>query len=410
MQIRICGDEEMGQAWVEIPEVLFFQEGPGVRNTQYTTEGVKLLNVANLVDGRIDLATSDRYISEDEANGKYSHFLCDVGDFIVASSGIKVEYIDKKMGFVEESMLPLCMNTSTIRFKVLDKNRLNIRYFMYYLKSQHFKGQLVRQITGSAQLNYGPSHLKKMIMPLVDISLQDEIIQKLDKVHNIINARQKELNILDDLIKSRFVEMFGDPETNTKGWPIVNMCDLCSVGSSKRIYQSEQSSEGVPFWRISDLTNLINTGVVTGNLYIPEKRYAELQDQGQVPAKDDILVTSRGTLGQCYIVKADDKFYFQDGMISWLSQYAEGITPLYISYLFSMSGFRKQIDSMQAGSTVAYLSIAMIKKLKVMVPDEETQQHFAAFVHQVDKLKVAVQKALDKTQVLFDSLMQQYFG
>ena len=96
----------MDKKWVKIPYVLFFQEGPGVRNTQYTNDGVKLLNVANLVDGKVDLSTSDRYISEDEAYGKYKHFLCDAGDFIIASSGIKVEYIDKKMGFVDESMLP----------------------------------------------------------------------------------------------------------------------------------------------------------------------------------------------------------------------------------------------------------------------------------------------------------------
>ena len=68
-----------------IPELLFFQEGPGVRNTQYTDSGVKLLNVANLVDGKIDLSTSDRYISEEEAYGKYAHFLVEDGDFIIDS-------------------------------------------------------------------------------------------------------------------------------------------------------------------------------------------------------------------------------------------------------------------------------------------------------------------------------------
>ena len=120
----------MEKTWVNVPDVLFFQEGPGVRNTQYTSDGVKLLNVANLIDGNIDLSKSDRYISEEEAYGKYKHFLCDEGDFIVASSGIKVEYIDKKMGFVENTMLPLCMNTSTIRFKSLDQEKLRIRYFM----------------------------------------------------------------------------------------------------------------------------------------------------------------------------------------------------------------------------------------------------------------------------------------
>ena len=237
-----------------------------------------------------------------------------------------------------------------------------------------------------------------------------QIVDALKRVESIINLHCQQLTALDTLIKARFVELFGEPEANTKNWPVVNMADLCIVGSSKRIYQSEQSMDGVPFWRISDLTNLINTGMATAELFISEERYMMLQAQEQVPVEGDILVTSRGTLGQCYIVRADDKFYFQDGMISWLSEYADGITPLYIAYLFSMPGFRKQIDSMQAGSTVAYLSIAMIRKLKVMLPDMETQNQFSTFVAQVDKSKAVVQKALDEAQTLFDSLMQQYFG
>lgn len=80
-----------------------------------------------------------------------------------------------------------------------------------------------------------------------------------------------------------------------------------------------------------------------------------------MPVRGDILLTARGTLGRCYIIQDEDEFYFQDGMITWLSKYDERITPLYISYLFEMPGFRKQIDSLQAGSTVAYLSISMTK-------------------------------------------------
>lgn len=239
---------------------------------------------------------------------------------------------------------------------------------------------------------------------------QQKIAAVLDKVSNLIVLRKEQLEKLDNLIKARFVELFGEPEANTKNWPVVNMADLCTVGSSKRIYQSEQSMDGVPFWRISDLTNLINTGMATAELFIPEERYMMLQAQEQVPVEGDILVTSRGTLGQCYIVRADDKFYFQDGMISWLSEYADGITPLYIAYLFSMPGFRKQIDSMQAGSTVAYLSIAMIRKLKVMLPDMETQNQFSAFVAQIDKLKLSVQNSLDQLEILKKALMQKYFG
>ena len=400
----------MKTTWVSIPEVLFFQEGPGVRNTQYTANGVKLLNVANLVDSKIDLSTSDRYISEEEAYGKYKHFLCDAGDFVIASSGIKVEYIDKKMGFVDASMLPLCMNTSTIRFKVLDKNKLRIRYFMYYLKSQHFKGQLFRQITGSAQLNYGPSHLKKMVIPLISLDEQDEIIACMDRVQNTIALRQQELTYLDDLVKARFVELFGHPDINEKEWKVNDMDQLCEVSSSKRIYQNEQSMTGIPFLRISDLVNRMDAGTKECDLHIPKVLFEELKDKGLVPSTGDILLTARGTLGRCYIVQEDDEFYFQDGMITWLSKFDSEITPLYISCLFEMPGFRKQIDELQAGSTVAYLSISMTKKLKVMVPPVELQNQFADFVHQVDKSKAAVQKSLDETQVLFDSLMQKYFG
>ena len=174
--------------------------------------------------------------------------------------------------------------------------------------------------------------------------------------------------------------MFGDPEYNTSGFPVAKLTDLCVVGSSKRIYQNEQSTEGVPFLRISDLCARIDSGIEVNDLFIPVGKYEELCAKGLVPVAGDILVTSRGTLGKCYIVRETDRFYFQDGMISWLSDMSEKITSLYISYLFSMVGIQKQIENLQAGSTVAYLSIAMLKQLDIMIPPMELQEQFAAFV------------------------------
>ena len=263
--------------------------------------------------------------------------------------------------------------------------------------------------TGSTFKAINKKTLSETEIPLPPIDEQRKIAAILDKVSDLIAKRQQQLDKLDEMIKARFMEIFGDSETNTKNWRVLPMSKICSVGSSKRIYQSEQSSSGVPFWRISDLTSLITTGTVTPELYIPEERYKELKTQGQVPAPGDILITSRGTLGQCYIVKVNDRFYFQDGMISWLSGYMDGVTPLYISYLFTMPGFRKQIDSMQAGSTVAYLSITMIKKLKVMLPDIESQQQFASFVSKTEKTKTT-SRSLEKLETLKKALMQEYFG
>lgn len=199
---------------------------------------------------------------------------------------------------------------------------------------------------------------------------------------------------MDDLIKARFVEFFGTPEYNVKKWEIVKMERLCDVSSSKRIYQHEQSMTGIPFLRISDLIHRMDTGSKECDLYISKERFAELKEQDLVPVSGDILVTARGTLGRCYIIAEDDEFYFQDGMITWLSKFDKSITPLYIQYLFSMKGFRKQIDGLQAGSTVAYLSIAMTKKLDIMVPPIELQNQFVDFVNQVDKSKFKGKEAI----------------
>ena len=334
-----------------------------------------------------DLSKCDKYIEQTAE--------C-ISEEAVEKSGIKLisqntVIMSFKLSIGKVAITSKAMYSNEAIMAFINKGLLNIEpAYLYYMLMQRDWDDGTNKAVMGKTLN--KATLSQVKVNIHSIAEQHEIIRVLEKVSNIISARKQQLSELDNLVKARFVEMFGDPETNVKGWPVVPMSEVCSIGSSKRIYQSEQSSDGIPFWRISDLTNLINTGIATADLYIPEARYSELQTQGQVPVAGDILVTSRGTLGQCYIVKADDKFYFQDGMISWLSKYVDNITPQYISYLFTMPGFRKQIDSMQAGTTVAYLSIAMIKKLNVMLPTRELQNEFAIFTAQVDKSKVVEQK------------------
>lgn len=393
----------MTKKWVNIAGVLFFQEGPGVRNTQYTTSGVKLLNVANLVDGKVDLSKSDRYISEEEAYGKYRHFLCDDGDFVIASSGIKVEYIDKKMGFVDASMLPLCMNTSTIRFKVLDENQLRIRYFMYYLKSKHFKEQLTKQITGSAQLNYGPSHLKKMIMPLIDITVQDEIISCMDKLQSIIETRQRELIELDRLMKARFVEVFGDININDKNWECEFLGNLCTIvrGGSPRPIEKFLGGD-VPWIKIGDATEADNIYLSSTKEHIIKEgvKNSRLVKEGSL-----IFANCGVSLGFARIITFDGCIH--DG---WLAM--EDIDKR-LDKVFLLQALNQMTEHFRAiapAGTQPNLNTAIMKAYKQVIPPIELQKEFIRFVHQVNKSKVAVQKALDETQILFDSLMQKYFG
>ena len=266
---------------------------------------------------------------------------------------------------------------------LLPKDNVLPEYLYYVVSYMH----LEKYFTGATIPHIYFKDYKNEEFNLDSVDKQRKIVDVLGKCESVIELRKNELQLLDNLIKARFVELFGEPEHNTKGLPTDTLGNLCSVGSSKRIYKSEQTMEGIPFLRISDLVNLIDSGTLKSDLNISEECYSELVYQGQVPVAGDILVTSRGTLGRCYIVGSDDRFYFQDGMISWLSNLSSSITPLYVSFLFSMEGFRKQIDKMQAGSTVSYLSITMLKKLEIMIPSSELQELFAAFVAQVDKSK-----------------------
>ena len=356
-------------------------------------------------DGYVRMLQIRDYTQGDE---KYIEYVLDNGKLHKCKTD---DIMLSRYGYIGQAFMGLEGAYNVALVKVIKKEDIQTKYLFYYFKSEYFQHHLMENVGARATIpGFNKLELKKAVINIPDKSSQDYIADVLSKIDGIITIRKRQLQIYDELIKARFVEMFGDPEYNNKRWPIKKLSDLCNVGSSKRIYQEEQTMDGVPFWRISDLVAKIDTGNVESSLYIPESRYEELKTQGLVPKPGDILVTSRGTLGRCYIVTLDDRFYFQDGMISWLSKYSDEITPLFIQYLFDMSGFRKQIDGLQAGSTVAYLSIAMLKKLNVMLPDRKLQEQFAAFVSQTDKSKVAVQATLNKTKLLFDKLMQQYFG
>ena len=309
-------------------------------------------------------------------------------------------------GIGRTALLPAKSSVIGTMQYLLPKKNVLPEYLYYVVRYMH----LEKYFSGATIPHIYFRDYKSEEFNLVPVDYQEEIVATLGKIEAIVAARQRQLQKLDELVKARFVELFGDPEFNTMQWPTKKLSELCAVSSSKRIYQNEQSTEGVPFLRISDLNERIDNVKNAPELFIPINKYNELKENGLVPTEGDILVTSRGTLGRCYIVRPEDEFYFQDGMISWLSDLNSQITSVYLSQLFAMSGIQKQIASLQAGSTVAYLSITMLKKLNIMLPPLDRQEQFAAFVEQADKSKVAVQKALDEAQLLFDSLMQKYFG
>lgn len=184
----------------KLPELVWFQEGPGVRNSQFTSSGVKLLNGTNIEDGKLLLEKTDRYISEKEAYGWYSHFLVNEGDILIACSGVTIDRFDEKVTIANSSHLPLCMNTSTMRFKIISKD-LSKAYFLHFLKSKLFKEQIGGKATGSAQLNFGPSHVK-----MVDLSFPTLIEQ--ENISSILSDMDAEITAVETkLVKYRKVKL-----------------------------------------------------------------------------------------------------------------------------------------------------------------------------------------------------------
>jgi type I restriction enzyme S subunit len=178
--------------WEEksLTQLCWFQEGPGVRNTQFTRSGIKLLNGTNIFRGEINLQTTERFISEKVAFGPYAHFLTEAGDIVIASSGVTIEKFHEKVAFVKNSHLPLCMNTSTIRFKPF-ADLLDRSFLFQVLMSDVFKKQIGSQATGSAQLNFGPSHVAKVQMLMPKLSEQTAIAEVLSDMDAEIAALER---------------------------------------------------------------------------------------------------------------------------------------------------------------------------------------------------------------------------
>jgi type I restriction enzyme S subunit len=193
-----------------ISEVCWFQEGPGVRNTQFTVSGIKLLNGTNIYCGALNLEMTNRFISEKEAYGPYAHFLAKSGDIVIASSGIAIDRFHEKVAFVRESDLPLCMNTSTIRFQPFTAALLPT-YLFQFLTSDAFKWMIGGQATGSAQLNFGPSHVRKISLSLPPLPEQFAVAMILCDMDaeiaaleaKVLKARQLKQGTMQELLTGR---------------------------------------------------------------------------------------------------------------------------------------------------------------------------------------------------------------
>jgi type I restriction enzyme S subunit len=174
---------------------------------------------------------------------------------------------------------------------VIRNKQLFSKYLYYYLQSPQFRDMLISEQAGigGSLTRAQPKRVATYPVLIPPLDVQQKIAVVLDKASALIELRRAQLDKLDLLIKSQFIEMFGAPATNIKRWPIVLLKDLFNVRSSKRVYQGEQTTQGVPFLRVSDLVQKINGSEASCNLYISNEQYNDFLRSSLVPDSQKIL-------------------------------------------------------------------------------------------------------------------------
>ena len=285
-----------------------------------------------------------------------------------------IKYVDKPFFLGADGV-------KVLRSKYLDANYRYLFYALLNLKipntgyNRHFKW------------------LKEAKIQYPTLKQQEKVVGILDKIEEVIAARNKQLNALDELIQARFVEMFGDINVNPLGWDTYNLDECFEIASSKRILKSEWKTEGIPFLRVRDVVQLVTTGKIDNDFFVSEEFYATLKDSDGIPKQGDVLVSATSTLGKCYIVKSGERFYFKDAdVLRFRSK--KNINPVFFVEQMKTQYIEKQIARTLGVTTVAHFTIKAAKTINMRLPDIDLQNQFADFVNQVNKSKLVIKNLL----------------
>ena len=291
--------------------------------------------------------------------------------------------------------------------------RIRQQYLYYYLKSDFVLQRIRCVATGSVRDNLKIEMLKEFPITIPTLPEQDRIVKILDDAKRIIDLRKKELDALDKLIKSRFVEIFGDLANPDCSWNKCQLVDACKEEDDikcgpfgTQLSKDEYKKSGIAVWEIPQ----INTAFMTEPThYLTEEKAKQLRAYTIIPG--DIAMSRKGNVGKCALFPET----YSDGIIHSdvlrIRVNKRIVNPVFMMYQLHFSGaVTRQIELVSSGAIMAGVNVTKLKRIYVHIPPIKLQDEFADFVAQVDKSKVAIQAALDKTQLLFDSLMQEYFG
>ena len=350
-----------------------------------------------------DLTQAGKYITDTK------EYLSDVA---VEESGIKIipantVVMSFKLSIGKTAITPEEMYSNEAIMAFHDKHVVELmpEYIYYMFKYKDWDEGTNKAVMGKT-LN--KATLSKVEIEVCPLEKQKEIVELLDKVSAILDGRNEELKKLDELIKARFVELFGDPVLNEKGWATRPFLDMGSCKNGMNFHYEDSGVElnclGVgDFKDYSVITNTELLATVSLN-EMPSEEYLLRDD-------DIVFVRSNGNkalVGRSVAVYPGDTPTTFSGFCIRYRKHDDDITIPYLLRVLKTDSIRKKMAG--RGANIQNLNQQILGTLIIPVPPLDLQKQFAEFVKQVDKSKVAVQKSLDETQRLFDSLMQEYFG
>lgn len=332
----------------------------------------------------------------------YQSYVLEDGDLLMSHIN-SIQYLGRTVLYEKQGDERIIHGMNLLCLKA-NKDIILPSYARYFFCTRYFREQ-IRTITKKSvnQASFAVTDLKKLKILIFPIDEQRHIVDMLDRVKKVMALRQQELQKLDELVKARFVELFGDPISNPKGWKkdkAESHIDLLS---------------GYPFQSEQYVNDGIN--ICGGLIIMPQK--IQWQDCRHWPsvdgyedyllAEDDIVMAlDRPWISEGFKIAQVDSTHLPALLIQRTARIRGiDVNQQYLFHCFVNGGFDKH--SNVTGSLVPHISAKDIRSFEILLPPIKLQKQFAAFVKQVDKSKVAIQKALDETQVLFESLMQKYF-
>ena len=290
------------------------------------------------------------------------------------------------------------------------KKGLDVDYLCYALMFYDVGGM----VNGATRQKLTQSAMRQMIIPIRTEKEQHIIVEKLHRIEAIKKKRQEEIDYLDNLIKARFVEMFGDPSINPFGWKLVNISEVMGGKVSNGFFAKRDDYCDDGNVSVLGVANIVNR--MYSKIDDLPKTNADSKDIEKYEVKYGDMLFCRSSLvaegiGKASIVpeNVQHKVLFECHTIR-LPLDLDKCVPEFMQTLSTMDFFRNQVLAQSKTATMTTIGQDGILKSDIILPPIDKQRKFYDFIKQVDKSKVAVQKALDETQLLFDSLMQEYFG